>query len=663
MEVGPWGLLRRRGGSIELIQLLGTDSPGGALLVGMDYTGGVSSMRNQAEEGTTLLARIVPAVADMHSVGAKAKAKEMEAKANDEEAWKAEVHVTEAGKADEAVSLGSSKSAMEDEEIGKETLQQLVKVMPNKFDILDPDGDDEKDERIDRGKSAIEKSARKAKAKANEEAGNRQKLIGNKTLQQLLKDMPNKFDILDPDGDDEKDEIDGGKSTIDEETVHAEEPMAPVPKDYFGLPPEYGEKVRKHNEKMKAEQEAMRARFEKLCQSKRSANSAGAGDSFIPAADPSATKSVGHYSVQDDLDYHDRGNSAAAQAKKKTAKKTTAAGMEMAHEAEIFDLHRTVWEFKHGKRCGSFSETTVLSSMQFTHYTPGLTPHSSFCCTPKTLQIFSIKLTRLDGGLKFPLSVYGVVAVRDMVDRNRNILFFRDFTDRQELKQDDPFLYLIGPSRAIVFQEKVCIEIELRVVAGSQDAKALITCAQRYSGGYGDGLHTICFKNRFCTLEVSSQPVKQTIQATILSVEVLDHKESAWPLEYGGLIACSPLSGKVVITDGRFSRNIDPPSSPRIVLVHSKHEAVPKGKGGFVHLWRQVVSVELQGRLDFDIKSYSKSGAIAAEASACFEPKVCNTSQQRCLLGDAEVTITVAWSRVATCKTGVALQHCARRCF
>jgi hypothetical protein len=72
--------------------------------------------------------------------------------------------------------------------------------------------------------------------------------------------------------------------------------------------------------------------------------------------------------------------------------------------------------------------------MQFTHYTPGL-PHGGFCSILKTLQIFSIKLTRLDGGLEFPLSVYGVVAIRDMVDRNRNILFSRDISEAQELKQ------------------------------------------------------------------------------------------------------------------------------------------------------------------------------------------------------------------------------------
>jgi hypothetical protein len=89
--------------------------------------------------------------------------------------------------------------------------------------------------------------------------------------------------------------------------------------------------------------------------------------------------------------------------------------------------------------------------MQFTHYTPGCVPHGSFCSTLKTLQIFSIKLTRLDGGLEFPLSVYGVVAIRDMVDRNRNILFSRDIREAQELKQSVCMLALLLDFRFVLF--------------------------------------------------------------------------------------------------------------------------------------------------------------------------------------------------------------------
>jgi hypothetical protein len=81
--------------------------------------------------------------------------------------------------------------------------------------------------------------------------------------------------------------------------------------------------------------------------------------------------------------------------------------------------------------------------MQFTHYTPGRRPYSADCYAAETLQIISIKLTGLAGGLELPLSVYGVVAVRDMVDRSRNILFFRDRSEAQELKHNVCMLYYL----------------------------------------------------------------------------------------------------------------------------------------------------------------------------------------------------------------------------
>ncbi|XP_051192791.1 uncharacterized protein [Lolium perenne] len=337
----------------------------------------------------------------------------------------------------------------------------------------------------------------------------------------------------------------------------------------------------------------------------------------------------------------------------------TAAEEEMNFEAERFASYRTFWESKLRKTCGLFTDITNLSSMQFTHYTPGRSPYSSSSCSvPETLQIFSIKLTRIHGGLEFPFSVYGVVAIRDTVECNRNLLFSRDISEAQELKQNDTILHLIGPSRAIVFTDKVCIEIELRVkgAAGSQD-KALISSARHYMGC----VSTICFKNVFCTLELCLEPVKQTVQATILGVR----GDGSWPFKYGGIVACSPLPGKVVVKDGQFSRNIDPSahrSATQIVLIDSKDEAVLKGEDGYVHLLRQVVSVELQGVLDVVVQAYSKSGVISAGTRARFTPRACNVSQQKCRLDDAKVTITVAWSRVATNKKLVALEACGRKC-
>ncbi|KAF8677958.1 hypothetical protein HU200_046315 [Digitaria exilis] len=49
------------------------------------------------------------------------------------------------------------------------------------------------------------------------------------------------------------------------------------------------------------------------------------------------------------------------------------------------------------------------------------------------MEIFSIKVTHIEGGLEWPLHVYGLVAVRDSMDHRRNILFHRSKNNYQVL--------------------------------------------------------------------------------------------------------------------------------------------------------------------------------------------------------------------------------------
>ncbi|CAM0942667.1 unnamed protein product [Alopecurus aequalis] len=324
----------------------------------------------------------------------------------------------------------------------------------------------------------------------------------------------------------------------------------------------------------------------------------------------------------------------------------------MAQEAESFASYRRLWEQEWRQTCSIFTEATLLSSMQFTHYTPGRIVSNPECSTMETLQIISIQLTQLADGLDFPLSVYGVVAVRDMVDRNRNVLFFRNSYEAQELKQNDSFLHLVGPSRAILFRNNVWIEIELRVKGRAYSQ--LMSCARRYNGG-DPGVSSICFKNALCTLELCLQPVEKAIQATILGVQV-SKDDGSWPFKYGGLVACTPQSGTLRVTDDRITREIDP-SSTQIVLIESKDDAMPKGQNGYVLLRRQVVSVQLEGRLDVVVKAYSKSGGIVAETCVSFDPHVCNISRKKFDLGDdAQGAVIIAWSRVAASKMGASVE-------
>jgi hypothetical protein len=73
--------------------------------------------------------------------------------------------------------------------------------------------------------------------------------------------------------------------------------------------------------------------------------------------------------------------------------------------------------------------------MHFTHSTPGRRQGDAACFAP-TLQIFTLRLAQIKAGLEWPLSVYGVVAARDDVDHNRNLLFSCDRSEAQKLDQD-----------------------------------------------------------------------------------------------------------------------------------------------------------------------------------------------------------------------------------
>jgi hypothetical protein len=79
-------------------------------------------------------------------------------------------------------------------------------------------------------------------------------------------------------------------------------------------------------------------------------------------------------------------------------------------------------------------------------------------------------------------------------------------------------------------------------------------------------------------------------------------------------------------------------------LFDSKVGRKPGVKGGFINLSRQVVSVEMRGKLKVVVQAYSQSGDIAAQGHVLVVPKRCNTSQHELELAGFKVVFTVAWS-------------------
>lgn len=90
----------------------------------------------------------------------------------------------------------------------------------------------------------------------------------------------------------------------------------------------------------------------------------------------------------------------------------------------LYDLNISIyWEY--------FLLAATISAKRFTDE-----PAPGGGRLQKTLQIFSVKVTGLRGGLQFPLDVYGMVATRDRLDHNRNIIFNRKRDNCQTLTQE-----------------------------------------------------------------------------------------------------------------------------------------------------------------------------------------------------------------------------------
>ncbi|XP_048553708.1 uncharacterized protein LOC125534557 [Triticum urartu] len=326
---------------------------------------------------------------------------------------------------------------------------------------------------------------------------------------------------------------------------------------------------------------------------------------------------------------------------------------EMEEEQEVFDSYRQGVESK----VRHFGYTTLVSPMHFTHYTPRQVP-SDYTTRGITLQIFSFKIANISLDLEWPLlqwplKVYGVVVARDNVDRKRNVLFHRQRDNFQEITQEDPFLCLTGPSRAISADRPLEFEVQLKLKGGAAKSEdSVLINSRSHYGGYQthNGLYTVTFDNCLCTTELSLQKLyRGAVQATFLRVGIVKGSQS--PFSYGGRVACSSPPQK-------YGRG--PATPTQVVLLDSRYCAggkMPIGEeDGYLDLSRHVVSVELrtvsvdseelEETLKVVIEAYSPGGSV--QAHVMVRPQYCGISKHKCDLNGSKVKITIAWSPIVS---------------
>ncbi|XP_044318111.1 uncharacterized protein [Triticum aestivum] len=310
-------------------------------------------------------------------------------------------------------------------------------------------------------------------------------------------------------------------------------------------------------------------------------------------------------------------------------------------EQQFFAYDRTYWEDVWGSRigrCGGFMDTTALSPMLFTHYTPNTI--SSPAVAGSSLLVYSIKIKNLKG-FNWPLRVYGKVVARDTVDRNRNILFSRSRSKYQELTREDYSLCLTGPSRAIVALDPVDFEVQLQTVEGAEFQDTMfISLKHRLedgpsSGSDGDGCTIVSLSNDCCMLKLTLQQLDRSLQATIVGVRVT---KGDWPFKFGCRVFCSwsPFVATEVI----------PTTYRPVVLLDRCGKGLLRGSENYLQLSRKVVSVGITRNAESGhIEAYGMSHRwIARKGHIDFPVQQCQTSTRDCSVGDATVEVLVAWS-------------------
>ncbi|KAM0889280.1 hypothetical protein ACQ4PT_027839 [Festuca glaucescens] len=304
-----------------------------------------------------------------------------------------------------------------------------------------------------------------------------------------------------------------------------------------------------------------------------------------------------------------------------------------AYEAR---LYRVFWNDMFAGECGSYEDTTSIPPMSFTDR------RCTFAYMQSTLQIFSVKVEEIIGGLQWPLHVYGMVAVRDIVDHNRNIIFHRQRDNFQSITEEDPYLALTGPTHAVVVSvHPTYFEVDLKVKGAveSEDRDLSFLAACYTSNGSMSYVTNLVETSKLSTLKFTFGCIANSVEATV-NVEVISGR---WPCDYQGVFTTK-------------TSNID---DMDIVMLAFEDGKLPMDDDRKIKLSRRVICVELvppeenlkKSKLMLTLKALHINDINGkVEHHLSFKPKKNGRSHRKIKVGPCEIQVTVAWSLLTTFK-------------
>uniref|UniRef100_A0ACD5Y3V7 Uncharacterized protein n=1 Tax=Avena sativa TaxID=4498 RepID=A0ACD5Y3V7_AVESA len=286
-----------------------------------------------------------------------------------------------------------------------------------------------------------------------------------------------------------------------------------------------------------------------------------------------------------------------------------------------------------------FEGTTRIPAMCFTdNPMPDHTNHRT------TVQFFTVKVEGIDGGLAWPLDVFGLIAVHDKLDYSRNIIFSRARDNPQTLTKKNPYFTLTGPSRAVVYDTRVYLETVLKVKGATESedkhlsllldrfrcCEKINLCKSEEDCMFDSCVSTCLYTSMHSTLEFTCGLVMCSVEATI----TLQIVKRSWPDGSRGL----------------FTAYIGSVGHMKILLLDSEKEIVPvvAKTDGMVKLSRRVVSVERFGQLVIHAVACrgGNQDQVLTENKVSFAPLDSGRSHGKLDLGVCMFDVTVAWSRI-----------------
>ncbi|CAM0947503.1 unnamed protein product [Alopecurus aequalis] len=293
--------------------------------------------------------------------------------------------------------------------------------------------------------------------------------------------------------------------------------------------------------------------------------------------------------------------------------------------------YHSKWNSFYKPYCGgAYADTTGIPAMRFTDDEPDW-----YAEPTGTLQIVSFKVAAIAKELRCPLDVYGLIAIRDHLDRKRNIIFARPRENCQTITSEDPYLTLVGPTRAAVLSnvsDSVRFEAVLKVKSGTNESedKDLSFLASKYRSSYTDHSRVVSrvATSKLSRLEWVFAHIANSVEATI-SIQVI---HGSWPNGCRGIFSASTIS----LDDMKFS------------MLSLEDDKLPVNVDGMINLSRHVACVEIEGELKISVTIEYADGEemITSKDETIFTAREAGRSSAILKVWSCEMKVVVAWSLV-----------------